>query len=423
MRFVALILLSACAGPGADTDTALDTDDTALDTDDTATSALSDEDLVRALIAGEGDLDEVVHTVAWRGGFPVATDGGKRLFVLETGQTGWAIAGDFDDWAPEALTAADGFAWIEIAIEAPEGQQYKFTRGDAWIADPRARSYTYDAYGEISYVAPPTGASRIDRWPDLEGQGLRARDVRVLVPPGDGPWPVLYAHDGQNLFDPGAFHGGWRLDEAVALQADPVLVVGIDNTPDRLDEYAHTTDVIGGTTYGGDAPAYAALLHEDLRPHVEAVYGSTGKDGVIGSSMGGLVSLYVAHAYPGAYDFAASLSGTLGWGRFDADHPVVQELYVDAGHRDTVLYIDSGGSDGGGGCTDPDGDGFPEDDPDDSDNFCTNRAFADRMALLGYTWDDDLFHWHEPGATHDEAAWAERVDRPLGIFAAMDMGR
>jgi hypothetical protein len=283
-----------------------------------------------------------------------------------------------------------------------------------------ARSYDYDTYGEISYVAPPTDTPRIDRWPDLAGEGLAPRDIRVLVPPGEGPWPVLYAHDGQNLFDPEAFWGGWHLQDAVAALDTPILVVGIDNTPDRMDEYAHTTDEIGATTYGGDAPVYAALIQEDLRPHIEATYGSTGLDGVMGSSMGGLVSLFVAHAYPGAFDFAASLSGTLGWGRFEEANPVIQELYTAAGHRDTVLYVDSGGDDGGDGCTDPDHDGFPEDDPNDGDNYCMSRAFAEAMADHDYTWNVDLFHWHEPGATHDEAHWAARVDHPLQIFIDLD---
>lgn len=407
-----LVLLACTPSDDGDTDTdaAADTD-AAVDTDEPGPD---DEAAARAAIAGERDLAEVLSAVAWRGGFPVPSSAGF-LFLAEG--TGWSIAGDFNGWVPSPMTGGEGLSWAEIPIAEPAGQRYKLVRDGQWHADPWARSYEHDENGEISFVAPPSDRPRIDRWPDLAGQDLLPRDVRVLVPPGEGPWPVLYVHDGQNVFDPAALHGGWRLDEAVAALARPILVVALDNTADRLDEYAHTEDRVGGVLYGGDADRYADLLQLDLRPHVEAVYGSTGLDGLLGSSMGGLASLYVAHAHPGAFDLAASLSGTLGWGRFAEANPTVEELY--AAHAQTVLYVDSGGGAGGGGCVDTDGDGAVEDDPDDADNYCVNRAFADAMAARGYTWDQDLFHWHEPGATHDEAAWAARVDRPLEIFLGL----
>lgn len=421
---VAVLLGGACTGSGTFDDTAgTDTgapEDTA-DTGEFPPADTSDEAVIRSLIDGSGPaLHDALARVAWSGGFPVATDDGTFLFVVETsGGATWQLAGDFNGWSPAPMTPGEGFAWLEVPLEEPAGQRYKFTRGDTWIADPWARSYAYDEFGEISFVRPPAAHPRLDRWPGVRGQGLRPRDLVVRVPPGQGPWPVVYAHDGQNLFDPAALHGGWRLDaELEALDVD-VLLVGVHNTADRLDEYAHTTDVLDGQTLGGEADAYAALIGEQIRPHVEASYGSTGLDGVLGSSMGGLVSLYVAHAQPGAWDFAASLSGTLGWGRFGAENPTIGDLYAQAGVRDTVLYVDSGGGAGGDGCVDVDGDGAVEDDPDDADNYCTTRAFADRMAALGYSWGDDLHHWHEPGATHDEAAWAARVHRPLERFVAL----
>ncbi len=384
----------------------------------------SDEEVLRDLIAGlRTDVDAVLHDVAWRGGLPAQTREDTFLFVAQTRDGPLSLAGDFNGWTPTPMTRGEGLYWAEVAIPDPAGQGYKFTDGEAWSADPRARSYTYDAHGELSLVAPTPSASRIDRWPSLQAHGLRARDLRVLVPAGEGPWPVLYVQDGQNLFDRSAFWGGWRLDESVTALDTPVLVVGIDASAARLDEYGHAEDVIGGQTYGGQAEAYARLVHEDVRGHVEAVYGSTGLDGLLGSSMGGLVSLYVAHRYPDAFAFAGSLSGTLGWGRFGLENPTMQALYEGEGVQHTVLYVDSGGSDGGDGCSDPDGDGSFADDPNHTDNYCTNRQFADAMAELGYSWDVDLFHWHEAGATHDEAAWRARVHRPLEIFVGLSATR
>lgn len=381
-----------------------------------------DEELVRRLISGDLSPDEVMPAVAWRGGWPVATAGGTFLFVHRDPRGGWALAGDFNGWDPEPMNQGEGFWWAEVTIDDPTGQRYKFVDGGAtWRADPFARSYTYDEFGEIGFVAPDPDTWRIDRWPGLEGEGLGPRDLRVYVPAGQGPWPVLYLHDGQNLFDPDAIWGGWRIQEAM-VGLEPALLVGIDNAGlARLDEYTHVEDDIGyGAPMGGLGDAYAALLEAHVRPHVESVYGTTGHDGVMGSSLGGLISLYIAHRYPGAFDFAGSLSGTLGWGAYADSGPTMEALYLAAGHRGTALYLDSGGSPGGdGACTDGDGDGAFEDDRDDSDNYCVTRDFADSMAAQGYTWNEDLWHWHEPGAGHNEMEWAARVEVPLSLFLSL----
>lgn len=376
----------------------------------------SDADLVRSLVEDGGDVDAITMQIAWSGGWPVR-DGDTAWFVLAADGGPWSVAGDATDWAPAPMTAGDGFWWAELPTGDVAGSRYKFTDGTAWIADPLARSFTYDAYGEISYIAPPSGEARLDRWPSVQGGGLAPRDLRVHVPPGEGPWPVLYAHDGQNLFDPSAFWGGWRLQDALAVR-DDLLVVGIDNTVDRFEDYTHVPDDVGlGGVMGGDADLYADLVHDVIRPHVEATYGSTGLDGLLGSSLGGLASLVIAERAPGEWDFAASLSGTLGWGRFALDEETVEERWLASPPAGTVVYVDSGGGPGDdGGCHDLDGDGFAEDDPDSSDNYCETRQFADDLAAAGLVWDRDLFHWWEPGATHDELAWSQRVGRPLDLF-------
>lgn len=392
----------------------------------TTSEPVATDDLgsVADLIAGRASAADVSGAVAWSGGWPIR-DGDTAWFVAWSDTGPWSVAGDFDGWAPEAMTEGDGFWWAQIAVgPAPEGLHYKLVGpGDSWIADPFARSYAYDENGEISYVAPPADIPRLDRWPGLAAQGsaagLAPRDLRVRVPAGAGPWPVLYAHDGQNLFDPAAIQGGWHLGEALDARA-PILVVGIDNTVDRFDEYTHVPDDIGtGGLVGGKADLYAALIETQVRPHVEAVYGSTGLDGLLGSSLGGLASLNTAVVYPGRYDFAASLSGTLGWGRFAADNETIEERWLGAVPEGTAVYLDSGGGPGADGCQDLDGDGFPEDDPDASDNYCETRQLADDLAANGYVWEQDLWHWWEPDAPHSEVAWAARVGLPLDRFLSL----
>ncbi|MBW1880109.1 MAG: hypothetical protein JRJ84_17245 [Deltaproteobacteria bacterium] len=411
--YLLLLMLLGCPPTEEDTD---DTADTAIDW-----TLLSDEEVVRGMISGAHPDSQIgLLQIAWSNGIPILTERGRWLFVLES-QSGvaWSVAGDFNEWEPLAMQEADGLAWVEVEISDPEGQKYKFTHDELWVADRWARSFEYDEYGEASFVRPPIDRPRLDRWPDLEEQGLLPRDIIVHVPTGGGPWPVLYVQDGQNLFDPDAFWGGWQLQSTLADLPTDILLVGIHSTADRLDEYSHTTEDLDGYILGGRGDDYAALVQEDLRPHIEATYGSTGLDGVLGSSMGGLISLYIAHLYPEAFDFAGSMSGTLGWGHYGLENPSIEDLYAEAGVRDPVLYLDSGGSDGGDGCQDPDQDGLPEDDPNDADNYCVTRQFADRMASVGYTWNENLLHWHDADAEHNEAAWAGRVHLPMEAFLSI----
>jgi hypothetical protein len=310
------------------------------------------------------------------------------------------------------MSRVDDFVWSETAIAAPAGQKYKYVRADEWVSDPWSRSYEYDEFGEVSYVEPPADTWHLERWHGLAAEGLAERLLRVYVPAGTGPWPVMYMHDGQNLFDPDAMMGGWRLQDVAETYGYELLIVGIDNSADRMTEYTHVDDQIDGETFVAQGDAYARLVELTVRPFVEANFPTNGLRGVMGSSLGGLISLYIAHLYPDVYHFAGSLSGTLGWGKFGLDNPLVRELYETAGLRAFAIYVDSGGAPPVEGCEDAGGFVIAE----GSDNYCQTRAFYDAMETLGYTPDADLFyHWDED-APHNEAAWSARVDVPLGIL-------
>ncbi len=369
----------------------------------------SDEAILRAAIAGERDAAAALLAVSRSGGLPVETETGSYLFACLCTGDDWALAGDHDDWTGASMTRAGDLWWFETTIDTPDGSLYKFTDGFNWIADPLGRRYGTDENGEYSLVR--ASAPHLERWHQIDGAGLQPRDLQVWVP-GDHTH-LLLAHDGQNLFDRAAYWGGWRLDESLP---DGVLLVGIDNTSDRIDEYTHTEDEIHGQLMGGSAVAYVALIEDTIRPMMEASYGPGDVTGVMGSSLGGLVSFAVADLHPDRYDMVISMSGTMGWGSFGLDNDTMIDVYAGQGRRDVALYLDSGGS---GTCFDGDGDGIEDDDPTDSDNYCTNRQLADTLEAEGYVYEEDLWHWHEAGATHDEASWAERVWRPLELFISL----
>lgn len=367
------------------------------------------DDLDDLLARLRADRDGTLREEADQGGWPVLVDGGR--VVVSTDDAFDTVAGDFDEWVGTPLTGDEGFAWGLVPDVA--GDRYKLVAGDTFEADPWARSYTYDEFGEITFVAPPAEA-HLERWPIVEGAGLVPRTVRVWVPAEEATH-VLYVHDGQNLFDPEAFFGGWRLQES----APPaMLLVGIDNTGDRMDEYTHVEDDIGGGgLIGGAGDAYAELVRDVVRPLVDGRYGEPPVVGTMGSSLGGLISLHLALHDSGDYAFAASLSGTLGWGSIGAANETMIQRYAAAGLQPFAIYLDSGG--GGTTCADSDDDGTDDDDPDAADNYCETVQMRDVLIEEGWEVEVDLVHWHEPDAGHNELAWAERVFRPLEQFAAL----
>jgi hypothetical protein len=391
-----LVGLAACGAPAKD--------GTGGDADDTADGLTG---LEQVLLALTEDPDAALLDVSRTTGWPAPVDGGWLFVTTEPGA--WSVAGDFEGWAGLPMTEEAGYSWLVANV--PDASGYKFTDGTNWAADPWSRQYTYDDFGEMSLLNAED--AHLERLFAVSDGTLAARTVRAWVP-AEPATHVLYVHDGQNLFDPGASWGGWHLQDSVPAA---MLVVGIDNTAARMDEYTHVPDSLDGETYGGQGDAYAAFLEGTVRPLADATWGEPATVGVMGSSLGGLISFHVADRAPGEYAFAASLSGTMGWGSIGADNETMIARYAAAGHRGTALYLDSGGY--GTTCADADGDGTHDDDPDAADNYCETAQLRDVLEAGGYTFDVDLFHWHEPGAEHNEAAWADRVWRPMEIFAVL----
>lgn len=374
-----------------------------------------DERIFLAMLAGEVAVADGFAQISASGGWPIDTPSGFLFAVPDASDGPWKLAGDFDEWTPEEMTLENGVWWIRRVISFPNGSKYKLEDGAAVLsADPWSRRYTHDENGEASLVAETD--AHFQRFFDVGDAAVSGRTIRVRVP-ALTPTHHLYVHDGQNLFGPDAPFGGWNLEDTLGAAT---LGIGIDNSPARMDEYTHVPDDIGSGEVGGAGDDYADYVQNTVRPLVEAKFGTPSRTGTMGSSLGGLIALHIAMRHDGAWDYAASLSGTMGWGSIGAGvtNETMIERHVAAGHLGTKLYLDSGG-DAGSGCVDADADGTNDDTPDASDNYCENRQLADTLDAIGYTYDADLWHWHEPGAGHNEAAWAARVFRPVQIFEAL----
>ncbi len=227
------------------------------------------------------------------------------------------------------------------------------------------------------------------------------RSLRIYLPPSYNEnnlksYPVLYMHDAQNLFEnaTSAFGVEWEVDETMdqligSGDIKEAIIVGIDNTNNRMSEYTPTWD----STYGGgNGDAYLDFIENDLIPYINTNYRSQqGKDStyLMGSSLGGLISFYAGWTRPAVYGKVAGMSSSFWWNNEDLTVQVEQYTGI---KKDVVFYIDAGGN----------SDGAPQ----------TNRM---KLALenLNYVHGVDLIHWFDPNGSHNEASWAARLNIPL----------
>jgi enterochelin esterase-like enzyme len=228
-----------------------------------------------------------------------------------------------------------------------------------------------------------------------------ARDLVVYVPPGyeqDSArrYPVLYLHDGQNLFEGAtAFVPGqdWRVNETAdelikAGVIEPLIIVGIYNTGKRrIDEYTPTRD--RRHRAGGDAGLYGRMLAEELKPFIDSSYRTlpeSANTGLGGSSLGGLVTLYLGLQHPGIYGKLAVLSPSIWW-----DNRVILNLVRMTEPKPPLrIWLDIGTGEGGKHVRDA-------------------RELRDELVKAGWVLGSDLVYAEIPEAGHNEAAWAARV--------------
>lgn len=216
-------------------------------------------------------------------------------------------------------------------------------------------------------------------------------------------YPVLYAQDGNNLFDPAtAFMGReWRLDETLERlfesgKIPELIVVAVYNTPDRIEEYTWHAHIYNGYPCGGRGPAYARFLAEELKPWVDSHYRTlplASCTGLMGSSLGAIISFYIARAYPQSFTRLALMSPTVYW----AHHQILRDTASFPRHF--KLWVDIGTEEGHN--------------PETEETVESTQAFVQALEAQGYQRYQNLAYYVDWFAGHDEIAWAQRVHKPL----------
>jgi predicted alpha/beta superfamily hydrolase len=257
-----------------------------------------------------------------------------------------------------------------------------------------------------------TGDIRVhESFPSVNGTGARDRTVLVYLPPGyDGGeqrYPVLYLNDGQNVFDQAtAFSDEWRVDETAqqlikSCRIEPLIIVGIYNAGDRrVDEYTPTVDPAKG---GGGADIYGRMLVDDLKPFIDATYRTLPdpeNTALGGSSLGGLLTLYLGLRHPTTFGKLAVLSPSVWWG----DGVIVREVEALPRKTPQRMWVDAGRREG-------------------DDVIPDVRRLRDALVDKGWSIGEDLMYFEARGGEHNERSWAKRV-RPFlkFLFPPRDSG-
>lgn len=248
---------------------------------------------------------------------------------------------------------------------------------------------TYDQYRQTEHTT--VGELRV--LPGLYSPQLNnTRDLLVYLPPdhdnGQQRFPVLYMHDGQNLFDRATAFGGneWQVDETLQVLSREglgAIVVGLPNAGEaRVPEYSPFP---GYGAARGDA--YLAFIIETVKPIIDAAFRTLPTrqhTGIFGSSMGGLISLYAYFRHPEVFGLAGAMSPSL-WYTRGAIYTYIRKAPVTRGK----LYLDNG----------------------------THEPSASRLERLlvekGYAPGRDLLYVAEEGGRHTEIDWARRLPNAL----------
>jgi predicted alpha/beta superfamily hydrolase len=226
------------------------------------------------------------------------------------------------------------------------------------------------------------------------------RDLIVYLPPGyhDQPqrrFPVLYMHDGQNLFDgatsfiPGVdWHVGHTADDFILTgTVQPLIIVGIYNTgKSRIYEYTPTKAPRLG---GGRADRYAKFLVQEVMPFIQREYrvlADSRVTGIGGSSLGGLLSLYLGLKHPQIFGRIAALSPSVWWNQ-RVIHRLTAASNVEPRPR---IWLDIGTQEGPRIVQDV-------------------EQYRDLLLQKGWQLGKDLYYQRVEGAEHNEGAWAQRV--------------
>ncbi|HEX2866491.1 MAG TPA: alpha/beta hydrolase-fold protein [Ignavibacteriales bacterium] len=343
---------------------------------------------------------------------------GSKVFIAG----GHPLFGEWNPGKVELKKNPDGIWTKTFLFTEGESLEFKFTLG-SWDSEalssdgsvPGNHTFTVRTDTSLTYSIANwkngenrpvhgqiTGTVKYHR--AMTWEGLDPRDVIVWLPPSyenetQKRYPVLYMHDGQNIIDPktSSFGYDWQADEVTdslikAGKIEEIIIVGINNTKDRTEEYSYTER----------GRSYMRFIIEKLKPLIDSTYRTLpdrNNTATMGSSMGGLISFMMIWEHPEVFSKAACLSPAFKIQDLDYLPNIVS---YQGTKKELRIYIDNGGI------------------------ALEKRLLPgvdETVSLLkskGYKEGEDLMVYYDKTAEHNEPAWAKRLHIPLEFLFGLD---
>ncbi len=260
----------------------------------------------------------------------------------------------------------------------------------------------------------PSLTGRIEQPFKLESKLLRnERTIFVYLPPqyaleSKRRFPVLYMHDGQNVFDGATSfipNQEWRADEAAealinAKLVEPLIIVAIPNAgSERANEYLPTSVKRGQSAMGGKGDMYGRMLTEELKPQIDKLYRTKpgARDtGLAGSSLGGVITFWLGITRPDVFTKLGVFSPSLWW---DSEL-MLKRAQALPGKLPLKIWLDMGTSESGNSKEDP---GYAD----------SARRLDAALRTKGWVEGRDLAYYEDGFAAHNENSWARRFPAML----------
>jgi predicted alpha/beta superfamily hydrolase len=349
--------------------------------------------------AAAGRFDPARDRVELRGGFaPLSWHQGLPMQALAAPDEGrWAVTVSFARRPAGDQPVPHKFRIVRAAHQGPDEGWEPGANHAAAVDTPAP--VVARVFGSQAAPAPTrlTGTIvTLEPWP--AGHAL-ARPVWVWLPPGyerdtQRRYPVLYLHDGQNMFDARGAGAEWQVDETAQRLVSsgavaPFIVVAVPSGRERVRELTPTP----GGRGGGHLPAYGRWLLDELKPEVDRRFRTRPEaesTSVGGSSLGGVASLWLALNRADRIGAALVVSPSVWWDGFLPRRDVMATPPPVPRPR---LWLDMGAHEGEG-------------------VFLESRALRDALQSRGWSG-ETLSYTEDPEGRHDELSWALRVDGML----------
>jgi predicted alpha/beta superfamily hydrolase len=332
-----------------------------------------------------------------------------------------ALLGNWNGAGVKLYKAVNNSYATALSFEPGTSLEFKATRGSWATVEKSAQGENVDNHTHKTGNGFERVSLTVGGWRDLfkvltgrieylynetpTNPLLKKRDIIVWLPPDykTNPtrrYPVLYMHDGQNLMDGStAYSDEWGVDETaqqlvLAGQVEPLIIVGIYNTEDRGPEYTQVPDArypeVDGAN-GGRADEYGKFIFDELKPRIDKKYRTRPEaefTGLAGSSLGGLVSMYLGTKRSEKFTRVGVVSPSVFWGHND----IVEKVKALPGKLPLRIWLDIGTDEGNSG----------------QETVEDTRLLRDALMGKGWVLDSDLKYTEVAGGKHNEKAWAAR---------------